>query len=286
MGTQFLHSRFDLELGSRPAGTLLGVDAPFGKRAGAASGPYAPPADDFGVKMTLRCGAGMSREFYQWIGGTFARTVQRRSGAVSATELSGGNSAAPAHRLEFYDALIVEVQFPALDKGSRKQASMTVKLRAERSKLTSSKSPARQTSKPWLMSNFRFRIDGLESACQQVASVSAISATNTVKSLRVGAERFEHLEPAGLEFGNLVIALPASGAAAPGSAASGFKHWFEDETVRGRGAKERNGSLEYLSPGGQPYLRLGFKGLGILGITQNGRTEVKLYFESVSVSVP
>ena len=77
-----------------------------------------------GVKyedITINCGTGMSKNFYDWIQATLDRKYQRKDGAIVAADYNYKEYS----RLDFYNALISEVGFPALDASSKDAASPT-----------------------------------------------------------------------------------------------------------------------------------------------------------------
>lgn len=271
MGTHAPFGRFDLDLAGRPAGTLLGFESPFAGSAGLG-----------GLDMTLRCGAGMSRELYQWLAAVFLRSHQRRNGAVYKAASFGAGSGG-ARRLEFHDALVTEVSLPALDKSLKMPASMTVKLLAEHFAETVSSSPARRAPKPWFASDFKLRIEGLDAECRQVVAIAAMSAKTGIVQHNLGSDRIDRIHPTKTGFSNLVLTLPGAGTPGADKAVAAFNRWFQ-ESVKGISA-ERRGSLEYLGPGGgRAYFRLDFSGLGIFKMTTMGKTQVETYCDSVSFS--
>jgi hypothetical protein len=162
---------------------------------------------------------------------------------------------------------------------------MTVGVQMETTGFVRSRvAPFRRSPKPWLVHDFKLRIDGLEAECKQVAGVGAVSAQTSVKKLWVGARRLPEAEPTGTGHSTLVVALPKAGHHGLDKATPGFRQWYED-SVKGRSSGKR-GSLEYLSPGGRhSYLRLDFRGLGIQSLTlKQDSTHVAMYFESMSLS--
>src|SRR2546422_2464206 len=66
--------------------------------------------------MTLTCGTGMSRGFYEWLGNTFGGAASWKSGAVVALD----QRQAPTARLEFMHALVTSLLLPRLDKSANK----------------------------------------------------------------------------------------------------------------------------------------------------------------------
>lgn len=275
-----MQNQFSLELNGQPAGPVLSVE---GGDLSVHSPTRGDPTSRRGIPvrssysdMRLECGMGMSRQFYDWVKTLFALNHQFRNGAVVASSATGST------RKEFVSALLARVALPELHKATRKPATMTATLSPENVEYRQSASggPKPAPSKGWLASNFRFEIDGMEEECKQVVGVSAVSATAKVTQIDVGKSRTTQRLPVGVGLSPLVLTLPMAGAAA-------FRQWVNDSTLRGTTASVRkpSGSLEYLSPGGQPYLRLDLHGLSPYGFgTKGAEAEATLRCDSMSLS--
>ncbi len=217
-------------------------------------------------EITVQCGTGMSKAFYQWIQDSFNRKYSRKNGAIIAATYDSKE----VSRLTFNNALISEIGFPALDVASKDAARMTVKLSPEVTKMMLSsggggsvvgKAPTSAAiQKRWLPANFRLKIDGLEAPCSRVNKIEALAIKQKNTTNTAGAEaRFSQKEAAFLEFPNLVITFPVSHAA-------DFYKWHEDFVIKGNNSadRERGGTLEYLTPDlGTSLFTLTFKNLGI-----------------------
>src|SRR5258706_9344560 len=68
--------------------------------------------------ITITCGTGMSNSFYDWIKATFSNKSTRKNGAVISADYNGKE----VSRLNFFNGLITEVGFPALDAASKDSA--------------------------------------------------------------------------------------------------------------------------------------------------------------------
>jgi hypothetical protein len=238
--------------------------------------------------MVLDCGTGMSRTFYDWVGSSFGGKTMRRSGAVIA--LDEFNSRA---RRNFYEALVVSIAFPDLNRSSKEEAVMTVTLTPERTTYsTTTERPdlgvyTSALPKAWNIGGFRIEIDGLSKECSHVKRISPLRLGQKVKGVEVANTRDATLEPAAIEFSNIALELP-------GSFADGFYKWADDSLVRGN-TTERNGSIDFLAPGSSsPYFSVKLGGLGIYGMSSakasagSAKTilpvTVKLYCEEMTFS--
>jgi phage tail-like protein len=218
--------------------------------------------------ITLSFGAGMSRQFYDWIKASFENKHERRDGAI----LTCDYDATVKSTLDFYRALISEITFPALDAASKDAAKMTVKMTPEMTKVkyggggsvTPQKYPiSSQKQKKWSPANFRLRIDGLEDACRRVNKIEALTLKQKVLEVPVGELRDYEREPAHLEVPNLVVTLTES-------FSEPFHKWFEDFVIRGNcdEGNQKTGSLECLTPDLKDTLfTLNFEALGIFKMT-------------------
>lgn len=238
--------------------------------------------------ITLVCGAGTSRRFYDWVAASFSRSYQRKNGALVKLDFQQVEVA----RIDFFDALVTEVVLPELDRAEKKAAAILVKIAPERTTLTRGGKHAHvgafvsPLAKPWFVKDFRLRISGLENECNHVTHVHSLSLTQKVTEVPVGEFRAPYREPTQVESPNLVIGIPEVHA-------SGFFKWFEDFVVRGKSApsNEKHGTLEYLAPGSsQTYFRFDLRGLGIFKIAPNParpgirHVKIEMYCEEMPFS--
>jgi len=256
MKTNQHNQQYTIELNGRRAGSLLGFMPP------------SRPAGD----LVMSCGAGMSRDFYEWVSSGFSYTPPRRNGAVNPLPSSTGQ------RREFFNAVIAEVVLPALDKSLRMPAAMTVTVSQEADRLSPSPPGLVWTHpKPWFTSDFKLQIDGLEAECKHAASVGAVSGNTKVATDYFGSSRYPEKISGGPDFSKITVTLPVA-------AFDGFEKWNKDSVNRNSGS-ERKASLEYLSAGGgRPYFRLDFSGVGIAAVkrTAKNTTAVELYVRNIS----
>jgi SAM-dependent methyltransferase len=241
-----------------------------------------------GVKyedITVNCGAGMSKGFYEWIKASFDLKSSRQNGAVVMT----GPSGQAESRLEFYNSLITEVGFPALDASSKEACALTIKFAPEFTKYIKGsgepKIAASAAQRPWLRSNFRLQIAGLD--CTKVNKIDGLTVRPVLVQLPVGESRSYQQEPSHLEVPNLVVTLPDA-------AAQSFYDWHEDFVIKGNNDKsrEKSGALEFLAPNLQDVLfKLTLSNLGIFslksvpsgtGIATIRQVQAEMYCEQIS----
>src|SRR5262249_35413370 len=117
--------------------------------------------------------------------------------------------------------------------------------------------------KPWLSSNFRLKIDGVEEACARVTRIEPISITGRLIQDPVGELRDYDTHIGRLDLSDLVIPLAESRAKL-------FYDWFEDFVVKGNSSadREKNGTLDFLAPNlTTDFFSLRLSHLGIYKIT-------------------
>jgi phage tail-like protein len=216
--------------------------------------------------ITINCGAGMSKGFYEWIGKMLTNQSSRKNGAIVMTDYNY----APVSRLEFSNALLSDVAFPALDAAAKDPARMTIKIAPEYTRLKkggSSSAPLKSDAAPraqkqWVSSNFRLTIDAVD--CSRVSKIDAITIRQVVAENSVGQLRDPENFPTHLDIANLAVTVAESGA-------QDFYNWHEDFVVKGNAGQdgEKNATIEMLSTDLKTVLfTLTLKHLGIYRLAQ------------------
>jgi phage tail-like protein len=247
----YVAGKYGLEVGKAAAGWILGASGGHAtsdvvtERVGPDHIIHKHLA---GVKyedIVVKCGTGMSKGFYEWIKASFERKYIREDGAVCACDYNFKELS----RLEFKNAMISEIGFPALDAASKDAAYMTVKIAADLTRrqpgsnqpVSSKYGSGKGVQKKWLPANFRLKIDGLD--CTAVNKIESLVLKQKLVEHAVGQLRdYEH-EPAYLEIPNLVITLAESHS-------KEFYEWHEDFVIKGNNGQdnEKKGTLEFLTP--------------------------------------
>lgn len=211
-----------------------------------------------GVKyedITLACGTGMSKAFYEWIKASFDLKPMRPDGSIKVLDFDSNIIS----EMDFFHGLLTEIGFPALDAASKDAAELTIKISPEytRYKKGSGKLEIKQAiQKKWLPANFRLTISGLD--CTRVNKVEALTLTK-----KVGARPAGEKGVTNLEVPHLVVTLAEA-------TAEKFYEWHRSFVIDGKNGKdqEKNGTLEYLTPDLKEALfELAFHGLGIFRLT-------------------
>jgi hypothetical protein len=185
-------------------------------------------------EITVTCGAGMEKAFYDWIAEGIGPRPTRKSGKIISLDANGREQSC----LAFDNGLITEVGFPALDRASSGSAQMTVKIVPEITRRTRTAAgpvasrPARGAR--WLAANFRLNITGADTT-----HVNKIQPLMVKQILAPGGFGTPHYS---LQVPDLVVTLPDADAAS-------YESWFEECVVRGNtgASMEKSGTLEFLA---------------------------------------
>src|SRR5215471_9046220 len=210
----YVAGRYAIFLDSEMAGWLQSVEG--GQAAGDAIagrlGQYPIETKHIaGVKyedITLSCGTGMSPHFYEWITATTNSQSFRKSGQIVTCDYDFKELSA----LDFSNAIMTEVGFPALDAASKDAAKMTIKIRPEWTRVNARPGGSlpgminTKAQKKWLPANFRLQIAGLD--CTRVTKIEAITVKQKVVENPVGEARGYQKGAANVEVSKLVFTLP------------------------------------------------------------------------------
>jgi hypothetical protein len=233
--------------------------------------------------ITLTLGVP-SRAVNEWMAGVLeGGALRRHSGVIVFEDFNFGEQ----WRLEFQNAYLSEIGFPALDASSKDELFITLTLTPELTReLRGSGQPAHATepaAAKLLAGAFRLDIDGLQDSCSRVLKIEALTVKQKVAmngSQPVAA-------PAGLELPNLVITTDEAHA-------TDLQTWFKNFVIVGNGHGqnlEKSGSLAYLDAHGTTQLELNFYNLGITKLTavpatpgdSIHRVQAEMYLERISL---
>jgi phage tail-like protein len=217
--------------------------------------------------ITVNVGTGMSKGFYDWIKASLDKQSIRRNGAIVVCDFDYR----PVSRMQWFNALISEVGFPACDAASKDAAKMTIKITPEYTRMvqgqTGSAYPPNRIApalqKKWLPANFRLQIAGCQTACSRVNKIEAITVKTVIDVKAVGELRNYPAVPPHLDIPNLTVTTSEAVAAE-------FYQWHEDFVIKGNNGndKERGGTLEFITPDlRESIFTLTFRNLGIFKLT-------------------
>lgn len=193
--------------------------------------------------ITVEFGLSNAKHILKWVQASWKKDWSRRSGQI--THANFDMKATYEH--QFYDALMLETTFPALDGASREAAYMKFKFLPER--IVTNKKAGDQVKakmgakqKSWMPSAFRLKLDGLDDL-QYTNKIESFTIKQGVKKLYTGDDRFPQLEPTKIEFPHLVgtIALDY---------ADKLLEWGDKYMRKGQAdpKAQKTGVLEFLAP--------------------------------------
>jgi len=266
--------------GGPPTGVVLG-DGQTGPEQIQKKHVAAVKYNDFSVQMGMGAGKGV----YEWIKASLDKGGEdaRKSGSIIYLD----RESTEASRSTFPEALITEVGFPALDADSKDDAYLSVHFgSAATQKTVAGKYPiGTRKQKSWLCSNFRLRIDGLDTS--RVASIDSFTWKCSVAVDE--ARRRPVRVPGKLEIPNLVFSVPETDAAP-------VQEWLRQLVAAGAdGDKyERNADVVFLAPDNRTvFATVSFGGVGVFKVSPEKveagseairRVKCELYCESMSVA--
>jgi len=241
-----------------------------------------------GVKyedITINCGAGMAKNYFEWIQASLDHKHMRKDGSIHSCDYDGNIK----KTLDFFHGLITEVGFPACDAGSKDAAKLTTKIAIEhsREKKGSGKADLKidaAKAKRWTARNFKLEIAGLD--CTRVNKVEALVIKQKVVENAVGEMRDYEKLAANIEIPNLVITTADSHS-------EKWDQWHHDFVILGKNeqGQEKTGALHYLSEDlTKTLFTIEFFGLGVFKKTHDkrealnespSRTKYEMYCEQV-----
>jgi phage tail-like protein len=128
--------------------------------------------------IKIQVGMAMSEPFYEWISNFFDGKADRKNGAIVAADFYYNERA----RREFTEAMIKELTFPKLDGQDKNAAYMSISIAVEGIVFKKGDEGKKlsvpvgfDTQKLWTACNFRFRLDGFESACKRVTKIDSFT---------------------------------------------------------------------------------------------------------------
>jgi T4-like virus tail tube protein gp19 len=227
-----------------------------------------------------------SRTLTDWISATLSGSVARKNGSVIGADYSGK----AVSELQFFNAIISGVTFPALDAGSRDAGSISVSIAPEytRPKAGSGTIASQyHAQKKWMVNSFSFEMAGLDGS--RVNHIDAITIGQKSDEHAVGELRDYEKTPSGLVIPNLTLTLSESGS-------QGWADWVDDFLVKGNNSndKERSGSIVYMDAARSELGRLNLLNCGIVRLAPKGepaatdsirRLQAELYCERMELSV-
>lgn len=234
--------------------------------------------------IAIECDLGPGGPLLSWITATLGRSSPLHSGVIVELDHSGKEIS----RLVFSDAVIREIEFPAVDAEGKEPAYLTVRIASQRtqrhkgSNAKASGTGASMSTRAAPISAFRLAVDGLSTT--QVSTVGPLVVRQVLQT-SVAADGTVRLAPSSVDIPDLVVTLRE---------ADDWYAWRDAFMVQGTGA-EREGTLEYLKRDLHAVLaQIDFTGLGIHSLVAERsdegahkgtrRVRASMYCENLSYS--
>ncbi len=159
---------FALEIGGQMAGWLRNF------QPGATTNPNGAAPSISPQPFNLQLGISESGPLLDWIQGVLSGQEARKNGAIVACNFNYEATG----RLDFFNALIEEVQFPSMDAQLNMAGFVNLRVRADRTfprKVRGPRyaAPAENKAKAWHVSNFRVSIGNLP--CTRISKIDALT---------------------------------------------------------------------------------------------------------------
>ena len=221
--------------------------------------------DPFSVEF----GISGANTVLKWIQSSWRKEYSRKNGQI--THANFDLKTTFTH--EFFNALITETTFPALDGSSKDAAYLKVKIQPE-TVITKKLSSGPQLiphfgskQKLWMSSGFKLSIDGLDEM-MYANKIDSFTIKQGVKKFYTGEDRFPQIEPTKIEFPHISGTIAAE-------YADRLHDWYQKSVVTGQAdpKAQKSGSLEFLSPDRRSTIfRIGLFEVGLIGLSMQSST--------------
>ena len=234
--------------------------------------------------LTIDFGLSGAKDILKWIQASWRREYSRRNGQITHANFNGYAT----QETEFFEGLITETIFPALDGGSKEAGYLKIKVQPERIVETEKPGTGQRISgdlgvkqKQWTLSSFRLHIEGIEEM-KYANKIDSFTIKQGFKKLYTGLDRFPQIEPTKIDFPNIT-----------GTLAQGYTKalyaWHDQVNKKGIADPkgQKHGYIEFLGPNKKDVLfrvmldEVGLIGLSTAASTANAdqikRTKFELY---------
>ncbi|MBL0212399.1 MAG: phage tail protein [Myxococcales bacterium] len=218
--------------------------------------------------ITIDLGLSGANDVLKWIQNSWRKEFSRRNGQITHADFDLYET----YEHQFFDALITETVFPALDGASKDAAYLKIKVQPERIVTKKLQGGRRVTSnlgekqKLWTASSFRLKIDTIPEF-EFTNKIESFTIKQGIKKLYTGEDRFPQIEPTKIEFPHITGTLAAHYVDA-------LQKWHDQANVVGTADPkvQKHGSLEYLGPKNQVLFRIELNEVGLLHLSMTPST--------------
>lgn len=195
--------------------------------------------------ITIDFGLAGSDDILKWVQDSWNNRYSRRSGQITHANFD----LFPVYTHEFFESLITETIFPALDGNSKDPGYLKIKVQPERVIETKQSGTGPRISgnmgqkqKQWSLSSFRLHIEGVPEM-QFCNHIDSFTIKQGFKKLFTGLDQFPQIEPTKIEFPHIT-----------GTVAQGYCdkliEWHKQCSYDGASglAGQKHGYIEFLGP--------------------------------------
>jgi hypothetical protein len=198
--------------------------------------------------LSFEIGMAGSTQVLEWIQGSWNRKWGRRNGQITHADFNQNEM----YEHWFYDALLTETTFPALDATAKDAAYLKCKILPERVQTKSLQGSSQKVrgeygapkQKMWMPSAFRFQLDQVD-GMEYTNKIESFTIKQGVKKMFIGSDRYPQIEPTNIQFPNIVGTMSLA-------YAEPLLKWHNDYVVSRTATKDfmaqMSGSLEFLAP--------------------------------------
>ena len=239
--------------------------------------------------MSIELGMQDSLPILGWIQKSWKMQYERKNGHL----LHADFGMKTALEYKYYNALLTEVTFPALDAVGKDAAQLKVKMQPETIALVNgdnnrlrAQAVGASKEKLWNVSCFQFELEGHD--VSMVSKIDSFTVKQGVKAYHTGRDRYAHWEPTKLTFPDLAIYLSAAHS-------SDTRAWYQKMID---GAKDPSmqttGAIKFLAPNKRDVVfEIHLAGVGIKSWTidkserqdQPKRVKIELFISSMELKM-
>ncbi len=218
--------------------------------------------------ITIDLGLSGASDVLKWIQNSWRKEFSRRNGQITHADFDLYKT----YEHEFFDALIAETVFPALDGGSKDAAYLKIKVQPERIVTKKVQGGSRVNSnlgekqKMWTASSFRLKIDTIPEF-EYTNKIESFTIKQGIKKLYTGEDRFPQIEPTKIEFPHIIGTLAAHYVEA-------LQKWHDASNLVGTADPkvQKHGSIEFLGPKNQVLFRIELYEVGLVHLSMTPST--------------
>ncbi len=210
--------------------------------------------------IKVQVGMSMSQSFWDWVSKFIAGTPVRKNGAIVAADFNMAERA----RREFTAGMIKEMTFPKLEGKDKNPAYMNVTMAVEGIEFKRGNGgtltvPSVTSQKNWTTNNFRFSLDGFETACRRCVKVDSFTIKQNIIEYHAGGMRAPTKMPSQMDFPPIAFYVPES------DAQPLFDH-IKRFGVKGDLPSRLSGTLECFDNAGKDTFRMQFLNADITSV--------------------